>query len=74
MGCGQVSIHDIFHPLSCPKFKGNYQNMHDEIRDLLCDFIKKVNPGALVKKEQKITQFRKADVPASQLLNNQVVI
>jgi hypothetical protein len=70
-GCGQVSIDDIFHPLSCPKFKGNYHTMHDEIRDLLCGFIKKVSPGALARVEQKITQFRKTDVPVSQSASQQ---
>jgi hypothetical protein len=45
--------------------------VHDEIKDLLCVLIKKVNPHALVTKEQKITQFRKPNVPVSQSASQQ---
>lgn len=70
-GCPSISIDDHFHCLSCSHFVGHYHRMHDKIRDLLVNLIKKVSPNALVTKEQKITQFRKPEVPLSQSASQQ---
>jgi hypothetical protein len=67
-GCSLVSASDLWHPLSCPKYKGYFNTCHNEIMDLLAILIKDICPNANVQREQYLFPFKKR--PQPHLLSN----